>query len=466
MAGVVPFIRNLKAPVLAANLILDKVPELEDEKNLFKHIVIIKKGVKIGIIGYLTGETKFLAPKNNVEYEDEVTALKREAKKLKHQGVNIIIALGHSGFIKDLEIAKYVDDLDLVIGGHSNTFLLSNNSTDEIPEKPQGPYPTEVKQASGRTVRVVQAYAYTKYLGKLHLTFDSDGEIVDCDGMPILLNQEIPRDPELLAIVDNYRSDIDKINNVVVGSSTVTLHGEYCRLRECNIGDLITDAVLNYTQYIGHRDINIAVIQGGRIRASIDRPHKPYEITRGDWITVLPFSDSLTVLTMNGSTLLKALEHAVRDWRKIDSPGQFLQFSGMRVVYDLAQPPDSRVITAKAACTTCNGEISDIEDNREYKMITCTFLADGGDGFTIFEGLPNEIFSYNEVDAVLYHLNETGPITQKEDGRLEIRNEDAVKEPAEAIMNRFMGSNGKIYVPNEIIHCLTLVLALIEQFRY
>lgn len=53
----------------------------------------------------------------------EIPAVDAEAKRLKAEGVDILIALGHSGFQTDVEIAKRVEDIDLVIGGHSNTFL-------------------------------------------------------------------------------------------------------------------------------------------------------------------------------------------------------------------------------------------------------------------------------------------------------------------------------------------------------
>jgi len=90
-----------------------------------------------------------------------------EAKKLKAQGIKIIIALGHSGYLKDLEIAKNCPEVDIVIGGHTNTFLYTGAQPDA--EHIDGPYPTMVKQNSGKEVPVVQAYAYTKYLGKLHV---------------------------------------------------------------------------------------------------------------------------------------------------------------------------------------------------------------------------------------------------------------------------------------------------------
>ena len=69
-----------------------------------------------------------------VKFLDEITSIDKEAKNLKAKGVNIIIAVGHSGFEKDQEIAKNVPDVDVVVGGHSNTFLY-NGQSPSSPEK-------------------------------------------------------------------------------------------------------------------------------------------------------------------------------------------------------------------------------------------------------------------------------------------------------------------------------------------
>lgn len=54
---------------------------------------------------------------------DEVKGVRDEAERLKQQGVNILIAVGHAGYLKDMEIAEKVPDIDVVVGGHTNTFL-------------------------------------------------------------------------------------------------------------------------------------------------------------------------------------------------------------------------------------------------------------------------------------------------------------------------------------------------------
>lgn len=58
-----------------------------------------------------------------VNFEDEIECLKDEVDRLTSSGINKIIALGHSGILKDIEIASLVQGIDVIVGGHSNSFL-------------------------------------------------------------------------------------------------------------------------------------------------------------------------------------------------------------------------------------------------------------------------------------------------------------------------------------------------------
>lgn len=162
-----PFLEAAHFPVLVANMDTTDEPTLTRTKALKKSTIFNVNGIQVGVIGYLTPETKTLAADNKVRLTDEVVAINAEAAELKRQGVKILIALGHSGLTRDREIGAQCPDLDLVIGGHSHTFLYSGPTPDA--ETPAGPYPVMVKRADGSEVPVVQAYAFTKYLGFLHL---------------------------------------------------------------------------------------------------------------------------------------------------------------------------------------------------------------------------------------------------------------------------------------------------------
>lgn len=128
-------------------------------------VVINKGGVDIGIIGHLTQETtKISIPGKTVIFKDEVESVKNESERLDKLGVKVIIVLGHSGYLIDQKIAAEVPLVDVVVGGHTNTFLWNGQQPDS--EKVEDLYPKVVTQSSGKQVPVVQAYAYTKYLGE------------------------------------------------------------------------------------------------------------------------------------------------------------------------------------------------------------------------------------------------------------------------------------------------------------
>lgn len=420
VSGLSPFIENLTCPVLAANLELSKEPELGKQTNLKNSMTFEISGTKVGVIGYLTPETKFLAKENDVEYVDEIVALKEEVANLQNEGIKIIIALGHSGYLKDLQIAKEVEGVDLVIGGHSNTFLWNGTSPDA--EEIQGPYPTYVKQASGRTALVVQAYAYTKYLGKLHMVFDSNGEIVSADGQPILLDNSIPQDQETLQIVNRYSKQLKNLTDNIVGETSVVLDGLGCQQKECNLGNLIADAMFyTYTEsYKGDHwtDVPIAMIQGGGIRASIAHVDTSTKISKADLIAVLPFGGNLTIVTVNGSIILQMLEHSVASYDLLDPPGEFLHYSGLRVVYDLSKPVGNRVVSAKARCWTCDvPEYFDVEKSMTYKVLVPGFVAMGGDGYTMLVDLPSEVLPYNELSCTEFYIKHHSPVFPEVEGR-------------------------------------------------
>jgi 5'-nucleotidase len=81
---------------------------------------------------------------------------------------------------------------------------LAGNKPDS--EDPEGIYPTFVMQKSGRRVPVVQAYAYTKYLGQLNLEFNSLGEVTHAVGNPLLLDHNIEQGKSYLVVryIDSF----------------------------------------------------------------------------------------------------------------------------------------------------------------------------------------------------------------------------------------------------------------------
>ena len=99
--GLKPFVENVNFPLLSSNL--KETPDGDStvltSNNTKKSVVVEVDGVQIGIIGYVTRQTPlFSFPDSTLEFLDEVESVRSEAKRLKGQGVEIIIALGHAGY--------------------------------------------------------------------------------------------------------------------------------------------------------------------------------------------------------------------------------------------------------------------------------------------------------------------------------------------------------------------------------
>lgn len=428
VAGLAPFVTAVNSPIVAANI------DLSNESSLQKiqsSVVINKGGVDIGIIGYLTQETKKISiPGKTVIFKDEVESVKNESERLDQLGVKIIIVLGHSGYVMDQRIAAEVPLVDVVVGGHTNTFLWNGAQPDS--EKIDDVYPKVVTQASGKKVPVVQAYAYTKYLGRLNLTFDDNGDLTDFAGQPELLDSSIPQDDDVLELLERYRPKIDALNSEVVGKSKVVLDGDSnrCRFTECNFGNLIADAFVMYKASISPETWTTAPIgfyNGGGIRTTIE-PLDSGDITRGELLAAVPFGSTLLTVTLNGSDLIKTLEIGARSNGETSS-GEFLQVSGLKVVYNMSQPSMSRVVSVKARCGVCNIPVyEDVDPSANYTIITTSFLAvDGGDGhYVLTENSFNRVNEdMNDIDTVVWYIAQYSPVYPEVQGRIQFVNSDS-----------------------------------------
>ena len=306
----------------------------------------------------------------------------------------------------------------------AHTFLYSGKAPDF--ENPDGEYPLTVTQASGKRVPVVQCYAFTKYLGYLHMEFDAEGDMIAIDGTPILLNADIPRDDEVLALLDLYRPGITALETDVVGITKVRLDGN-CRRMECNMGNFIADSFVDW--YVGHyeapdywTDTSIGFVQGGGIRTSIDTRGAGV-VTREDTATVLAFVNRVVIVEVTGMVLMEALEHSVMRYTDgTEARGEFLQMSGVHVEYDMNKAPGNRVVDAKVLCTKCHvPHLIPINMDQKYRILMQEFLAGGGDGYSMFKGKTIKVLDIKDLDVFVSFLKKKSPIYPAVESRVIIR---------------------------------------------
>lgn len=448
------YLENITIPTVAANLDLTNAPDLQ-LPILTKSKVLHIGGKKIGIVGYVTPETMTIADTGNVIVEEEIPYIRKEARTLKKEGVDIVIALGHSGYETDCKIARQVSEVSVVVGGHTNTFLYNPEDSPPDIEKPASVYPHMETQSSGRKVPVVQAYAYTKYLGKLWLTFDDKGDVVEATGNPLLLNSSIKQDPEVLRRLAKWSAKIDVEDKLKLGRTRVFLEGssESCGLRECNLGNFVTDAFvdavadkskINNDSWI---DAPIALAQQGSIRSNININ----TITSADVLVISPFQNDLRMLRLTGETIRKALEHSVRRYANPPLGGEFLQMSGLRVEYDLSKKSYERVLSVYVRCGKCTvPHYTPMLDDAIYTVLISRYLELAGNGFTMFrdESLASVSVGITDTMAISNYIKKLQVIYPGNENRIVLMNQPQVSQNnAYRLLTNFLFSSSLSVLP-------------------
>ncbi|KAM4693320.1 5'-nucleotidase [Discoglossus pictus] len=424
-----PFLKEVKFPILSANIKSSKQLAPNITGYYFPYTILQVGSEKVGIVGYTSKETPVLSdPGPDLVFEDEITALQPQVDKLLTLGVNKIIALGHSGFETDKLIAKKVKGVDVVVGGHTNTFLYTGAPPSN--DVPVGNYPFIVLSDDGRSVPVVQAYAFGKYLGYLNVSFDNEGNVLHSSGNPILLDSSIPEDPNVLAKVNQWKEQLSNYSAQEIGKTLVFLNGSSleCRNRECNMGNLICDAMIynniRYPDEIRWNHVSLCLMNGGGVRASIDEKTSNGSITLEDLISVLPFGGTFDLIELKGSTLKEAFEHSVH--RYGSGTGEFLQVGGIKVVFNTAKSPGQRVVKLEVMCTQCRvPRYVPVDMDAVYKIVLPAYIADGGDGFAM---LKNGSLKHDSGDldlaVVSNYIHKMGRVHTAIEGRITFSNEE------------------------------------------
>jgi len=398
------FIAAAKFPIVGGNFDVSKSKDLAGK--IKGSIVLDVGGEKIGIIGATTEDTPEIASVGpDVQFQPVIEYVRGAAEALDAAGVNKVILLSHVGYTIDQKIAAAVPGIDLIVGGHSHT-LLSNTD-----EKAAGPYPTWVNNPEGVPVPIVTANQYGKYLGDLKVTWDDAGKLTTASGDPILLDKEVKPDDKFIADVAALGAPIEALKAKVVGDTTAAIEGsrEVCRAEECSMGNLIADAMLDRVKDQG---VTIAIQNGGGVRASIDAG----EITMGEVLTVLPFSNTLATFQIKGADVVAALENGLSQVE--DGAGRFPQVAGLKFTWTKDKPAGSRVIKVEVK----DGDAYvPIDPAKVYGVVTNNYVRTGGDGYEVFNTNGQNPYDFGPpLEDVLadFIAKQGGTYTPYTDGRI------------------------------------------------
>lgn len=405
------FLDAAKFPIIGGNFDSSKDPDLKGRPPGVYVTTI--GGEKIAFVGATTEETPEIASVGDVAFQSVTDYVKGAVGALEEAGINKIIVISHIGYNIDQELAKAVPGIDVIVGGHSHTFLGTG-------EGEAGPYPTMVGE-----VPVVQAGQYGKVLGDLKVTWDDAGKVISAEGAPILLDASVTPDQGFLDRVAEAGKPLETLKAQVIGTSTDLIEGDrkVCRAMECSMGNLVADAMLDRVKGEG---VTIAIQNGGGLRASIDAG----EITMGEVLTVLPFSNTLATFQLTGADIVASLENGVSDIE--NGAGRFPQVAGLKYTFDKSKPAGSRISDVQVEK---DGAWAPIDPAATYGVVTNNFMRTGGDGYALFASNGMNAYDFGPpLESVLadFIAAQGGTYAPYTDGRITDASPAAPAEPAAA----------------------------------
>lgn len=404
--------KQINFPIITSNVYVNGV-------RLFQPSTIVDKtpgvdGDEVVVIGVTTPETATKThPRNivGVTFKDPISEVeavidqvesnaRAEGKDYKtyivlaHLGIDTTTPVEWRGSTLAEALSNYAPlkgKRVLVLDGHSHT-LHTATYGDNVTYNQTGSYLNNV----GRVV-----YNSDRILSHGVITHDEAKK-----------NYQV--NPTVKAMLDDiqskYKADSSK---VVIENSPVKLSGDRMdvRVRETNLGNVVTDALLDYGQSGFSHKSNLAVTNGGGLRETIAKD-KP--VTKGDIIAVLPFGNTVAQIQVTGQNIYDMFVKSLGSILQVDESGKnvldengqpllepsggFLQVAGARVYYDTTLPTEKRILSIDILDPETKA-YKPLDRTKTYYLVTNDFLAAGGDGYTMLGGPREEGPSMDSIFA-------------------------------------------------------------------
>lgn len=367
-------------PLLAANI-------YKDGQRMFQpYAVFDRGGYKIAVLGLTTDDTRTMAMPTNIagiEFRkpaDEAALLMPELR----DKADMVIAATHMGHYPDgnrgvnaagdVEMARQVTGLDLIVGGHSQNpvCMAAENVRNEayVPGQPCAP-----DRQNGTWI--VQAHEWGKYVGRADFVLGgSTGkrriELVKHELIPVNLMKKqadgkkapytelIPQDATMRAFLQPFQANGEARILVSVGSGDGLFDGDRLSVRKqpTNLGVLVTRAMIDKT------GADVALVNSGSLRDSLPAGNINYR----DVLKVQPFGNTVAVVTMPGNELLAYLQAVAK---MSPGSGAFPQSAGVQMRIERGQLVEARIAGQP------------IHPKQSYRLSVTNFTAAGGDAYPV-----------------------------------------------------------------------------------
>lgn len=378
-------------PTVAANLIERKGGALFTKPYVVKSVA----GFKVGVLGLAYPKTAWTTAAKNVtavEFQEPVPAVEKYLPKMRADGAEVVVVLSHLGLGGDKHLARSVEGIDVIVGGHSHNRMAE-------------------AEAVGGTL-IVQAGAHGSDLGRLVLTVQKGKVTAHRRTLIPLDHDKVPADPMaeklLSGMLDPHRKEMDEVIGRASGwlVRAQTLAGQDARKRdeESPIDSLFADILLAGTK------ADIALLPGVGYGVAIP----PGPVTAAQLRQMVPHEGKVVTMRLSGSQVVEVLDQAVENTFTDDPAakvGGMIQVGGVRFRYDPSSAKGHRVWHVERVAGRW-------EPAAEYTVVTNSMLAGGGHNYRTLTKGEKRTEHGSQYEMVRRWVGKNSPVATPTPGRI------------------------------------------------
>lgn len=389
-----PFLENpyrgARYPMVSSNVVEEKTGKPILPPFVIKNV----NGVRIAFIGAVLKQTPTIVTPSGVaglKFLDEADSINRSVQWLRNEeGIHTFIVVIHQGGtqtsyqgptqpgkvvtgqdILDI-VSRLDDDVDVVVSGHAHSF------TNAL-----------LKNRNGAEILVTQAFSASTAYGDIDVTIDRKTRDVVAKSAAIVTTFAdagpglIP-DAKVAELVQQAQVKVAPLVNRVIGTAATAMTRTENTAGESALGNLIADA---QRAALG---TDFAFMNPGGIRADLAAG----PVTFGHVFTMQPFGNSLVRMDLTGQQIYDLLN---QQWAATQPFPRILSTSGLTYTWDFTRPSGDRVTEVRR-----NGAL--IDRQATFSVTVNSFIAAGGDNFTVLLQGKNQVGGLLDLDALIAYI--------------------------------------------------------------
>jgi 5'-nucleotidase len=263
---------------------------------------------------------------------------------------------------------------------------------------------------------VTSAASFGRLITDIDLTIDHQSKaITAATATNKIVTQNVTKDPEAQAILDKYEKLSAPLANRVIGRITADIRSARDNPSGQNaageqpMGDVIADAMLEATAPSDFGDakaafMNSGGVRGGLLFSQLSGGEQPGEVTYGEAFTVQPFGNTLVVKTCTGQQIYDVLN---QQFNNPSAGSNRIMLPSGNVRYQWTSVGGPHVVDGTVSF---DGGATVIDKAATYRVSMNNFMADGGDGYTVFKSCTQPLGGAVDLDAFAAYLMKHAPV--------------------------------------------------------